>query len=90
MRNLFDPVVDPHPELRGVSLSIGKDSAAEALSAFIESVYLHPMLDADSMMVRVVKAINERFGIAELAIVTDKVEAIGPDMALQPIGHLPQ
>ncbi len=89
MRNPFEPVVDPHPELSGVSLSIGhrNHGAAEALGAFIESVYVHPMLDADSMTVRVVKAINERFGLADLPIITDKVEAIGPSMALQPTGY---
>lgn len=89
-RDLFGPVVDTHPELNGVSLSIGNGnhSGPEALSVFIESVYVHPMLDAESMMVRVVKAINERFGIADLPIVTDKVEALGPNMALRPIGYV--
>ncbi|MDT3776178.1 DUF2971 domain-containing protein [Nitrospira sp. MA-1] len=89
VRDLFGPVVDPHPESSGVSLSIdkGNHSKPEALSAFIESVYVHPMLDAESMMVRVVKAINERFGIADLPTVTDKVEALGPDMVLRPTGY---
>lgn len=88
VQDFFSPVVDPHPHLRGISLVIGGDNATDALSAFIESVYLHPMLDVDSMMVRVVKAIHERFGLADLPVITDKVEAIGPDMALQPIGHV--
>jgi hypothetical protein len=89
VRDLFGPVVDPHPKLTGVSLSIGNGnpSGPEALSAFIESVYVHPMFDAESMMVRVVKAINERFGIADLPIVTDKVEAIGSNIVLQPTGY---
>lgn len=89
VRDLFGPVVDPHPELTGVSLSIGNGnhSEPEALSAFIESVYVHPMLDAESMMVRVVKSINERFGIADLPIITDKVEALGPNMVLRPTGY---
>lgn len=89
VRDLFEPVVDPHPELSGVSLSLGHDShsATESLCAFIDSVYVHPMLDAESMMVRVVKAINERFGLANLPIVVDKVEALGPNMVLRSTGY---
>lgn len=89
VRDLFEPVVDPHPELSGVSLSLGHDghSATESLCAFIDSVYVHPMLDAESMMVRVVKAINERFGLANLPIVADKVEALGPNMVLRSTGY---
>lgn len=76
------PLTDPHPELDGLSLTIGS-----SLSDFIGAVYLHPLLGPNSMMVRVVKAINEQFGLSDLQIITDRVEAIGSSMALQPIGY---
>lgn len=89
-RDLFEPVVDPHPELDGISLGIGRDSdgAAESLGEFIEAVYLHPMLGEESMMVRVVKELNDKYGLSELPIVTDKIEAIGPSVALESTGHV--
>lgn len=89
VRGTFDSVIDPSPDLDGISLSIGQksDQTGNELSTFIEAVYVHPMLDATSMTVRVVKAINERFGLPELPIITDKIEAIGHSMALEPVGR---
>ncbi|MCI0594379.1 DUF2971 domain-containing protein [Chromohalobacter sp.] len=84
-RDIRSPVEDPHPELDGISLTIGSTSGS--LSDFIGAVYVHPLLSANSMMVRVVKAINEQFGLSDLPIVTDKVEAIGSNMTLQPTGY---
>jgi hypothetical protein len=36
------------------------------------------------MMVRVVQAINVRFGFPEIPIVADRIEAIGPNLLLKP------
>jgi hypothetical protein len=83
-REIRSPVSDPHPELDGLSLNIGESDSS--LSGFIGAVYVHPLLDSNSMMVRVVKALNEQFGLPDLPIITDKVEAIGSNMALQPTG----
>lgn len=83
-REIGKPLSDPHPERDGISLNIGEFDSS--LSDFIEAVYVHPLLCSNSMMVRVVKAINEQFGLPNMPIITDKVEAIGSNMALQPTG----
>lgn len=86
-RDLLSPVTDPHPELDGLSLIIGGRGSNGSLLDFIDAVYVHPLLDSGSMMVRVVKAINEQFGLSDLPIVTDKIEAIGSNLALKPTGY---
>ncbi len=83
-REPFDPVINPHPDLNGISLSIegSQGDGQRSISSFIDSVHVHPTLDSESMMVRVVKAINVNFGLTEVPIVADKIEAIGPNMSL--------
>ncbi|WP_108123937.1 DUF2971 domain-containing protein [Saccharospirillum mangrovi] len=83
--DIRSPSADPHPEPDGISLKIGNEDGN--LSDFIDAVYVHPLLSSDSMMVRVVKAINQQFGLSDLPIVTDRIEAIGPNMALEPTGY---
>lgn len=84
-RELGLPLSDPNPELNGLSLSIGESN--RSLSDFIEAVYVHPLVGADSMMVRVIKAIHEQFGLSGLPIIADKVEAIGSNIVLQQTGY---
>jgi hypothetical protein len=49
---------------------------------FIESVYVHPMVDKDSMLVHPVIEINRRFDAADIRVVADKIEALGGDVTL--------
>lgn len=51
-------------------------------SDLVDSVYLHPMLDKDSLMVQAVSEINRRFNAQEIQVVADKIEALGSDVAL--------
>lgn len=85
-RALSDPLVDPHPDLSGISLPIeGREGEAQmAIRGFIDSAHVHPMLGSESMMVRVLQAINVRFGLPDVPIVADKIEAIGPNVSVQP------
>ena len=86
MSGPFDPVINSHPDLSGISLPIeGFQQESQGLiRSFIDSVHVHPMLDSESMMVRVIQAINVNFGLPDIPIVTDKIEAIGPNISLQP------
>lgn len=43
---------------------------------------MHPILDQDSMTARAVTEINERFNVAEIRVVADKIEALGSDIML--------
>jgi hypothetical protein len=75
-RDIFAPLVDPHPDKNGFPLDIGAD--------FIDAVYVHPALSEESMMVQVVKEINARFGMEGVPIIADRVEAMGQSIRLQP------
>jgi hypothetical protein len=82
-RDLLDPIENPHPDISGLHLPIcGSEPYERTISHFIEKVYLHPMLGEDSMMIQTVKGINARFGLPELPVVADKIEAMGADIAL--------
>jgi len=85
-REFNDPLKDPHPDKSGFHLSIGGSEAQgeQSILGFIEKVYVHPMLGDDSMVVQVVKEINMRFGVAEIPVVADKIEAFGTDIMLPP------
>jgi hypothetical protein len=85
-RGLFEPLINPHPGLRGVALPIegAQGECERPITGFIESVHVHPTLDSESMMVRVVQPINVRFGFPEIPIVADRIEAIGPNLLLKP------
>ncbi len=85
-RAISDPLVDPHPDLRGISLPIGgnQETAQRSIGRFIDSLHVHPTLGSESMMVRVVQAINASFGLLDVPIVADKIEAIGPNVSVLP------
>ena len=69
--------------MTGFSLVIGPRVDGERdLADFVDSVYLHPMLDKESLMVQAVTEINRRFNVEEIPIVADKIEALGSDITL--------
>jgi hypothetical protein len=90
-RGPFEPVINPHPDWSGISLPIGgfTEEGPQSMTSFIESVHIHPTLDSESMMARTLTAINVQFGLKDIPIITDKIEAIGPNMLLQPTGQTP-
>jgi hypothetical protein len=75
-----------YPNLFGVSLPIGFNELQDKspVANFIEMVYVHPTLTSDSMMVHTVKEINKRFGVKEIPVVADKIEAFGTNIMLKP------
>jgi hypothetical protein len=75
---LFEPIEDPHPNVSGFHLSIGSD----VIPTFIEKVYLHPMLASNSMMVQTIKELNNKFGLTNIPVVADKIEAMSADVSL--------
>jgi len=83
-RNLGDPLEDPHPVTSGFPLPIlcNNSKREPSVSSLIDSVYVHPMLDSNSMMVQAVKEMNKCFGLADLPIVSDRIEALGADIDL--------
>jgi hypothetical protein len=85
-RGPFDPVINPHPDWRGISLPIGgsTEEGQRPMTTFIEAVHVHPTLGSESMMARTLQAINIKFGVPDIPVVTDKIEAIGPSMSLHP------
>jgi hypothetical protein len=62
-RDLLAPLENPNPNMTGFSLPVNPEGASRSLVNFIESVYLHPMLDKDSLMAQAVKEINSRFDV---------------------------
>lgn len=69
--------------VNGFSLPIcPRADGKRSLADFVDSVYLHPMLDKDSLMVQAVTEINRLFDVAEIPVVADKIEALGSDVAL--------
>jgi len=82
-RDFLDPIEDPHPNVTGFSLLTNLSvNGKRSLADFIDSVYLHPMLDKESLMVQAVTEINRRFDVEEIPIVADKIEALGSDITL--------
>jgi hypothetical protein len=82
-RDLLAPIEDPHPSATGFSLPVDPEAdARRSLVDFIESVYVHPMLDKESLMVQAVKEINRRFDVGQIQVVADKIEALGSDVTL--------
>lgn len=82
--DLLEPVKDSHPDVSGFYVPVGHmELHGEPLvSRFIDEVYVHPTLGLDSMMVQVVKEINRIFGLAEIRVVADRLEALGQDITL--------
>jgi hypothetical protein len=84
-RDLLDPIENPHAGMSGVNVPIrGSEPHERPISQFIEKVYVHPTLSEDSMMVQTLKEVHERFSVREIAIVANKIEAMGIDIALPP------
>ena len=83
-RDLLGSTENLHPQMSGLLLPIcvNEPQGQGTISHFIEKVYVHPMLSEDSMMVENVKEINRRFGIPELPVVANKIEALGADIKL--------
>ncbi len=82
-RELSGPLEVPHPNINGFSLPIDpKSDDKHSIVDFIESVYVHPLLESDSLIVRAVTEINKRFNAAEIRVVADKIEALGSDVTL--------
>jgi hypothetical protein len=84
-RDLLAPIDDPHPSVTGFALPINpdaQDQGMQPLVDFIESVYVHPLLHKDSLMVRALTEINRRFDADEIPIVADRIEALGSDVTL--------
>lgn len=84
-RDLLDPIENPYPDMSGLHVPIrGSEPNEEPISQFIEKVYVHPTLSEDSMMVHTLKEVHKRFSVPEIAIVANKIEAMGLDIALPP------
>ena len=82
-RELLSPLEVPHPNINGFSLPLNPDAEGmRSVADFIESVYVHPMLDKDSLMVQALTEINKRFDVTEIPVVADKIEALGSDVTL--------
>ena len=74
-RELLAPLEVPHPNITGFSLSLNPEvDDTQSVIDFIESVYVHPMLEEDSLIVHAVTEINRRFDAAEIPVVADKIE----------------
>ena len=81
-RELLAPLEVPHPNISGFSLPFNPEvDDMRSVVDFIESVYVHPMLGEDSLIVRAVTEINKRFD-AKIRVVADKIEALGSDVTL--------
>ena len=82
-RELLAPLEVPHPNIIGVCLPLNPEvEDTQSVVDFIESVYVHPMLDKDSLLVHSVTEINRRFDAADIRVVADKIEALGGDVTL--------
>jgi hypothetical protein len=85
-RNLRESLTDPHPYMSGVAL-LSEDTNVQGgnrLSDFIERIYVHPTQGEDSLIVQTIRELNERFDVADIPIVADKIEALGGDIVLPP------
>jgi hypothetical protein len=82
-RELVAPLEDPHPNMSGFSLPFNPEvDDTRSIADFIETVYVHPMLEEDSLVVHSVSEINKRFDAAEIRVVADRIEALGSDVTL--------
>ena len=82
-RELLGPLEVTRPNISGFSLSLNPEVGdTQSLIGFIDSVYVHPMLDEDSLIVQAVSEINRRFNAADIRVVAEKIEALGSDVTL--------
>tara|TARA_R110000850_G_C9986145_1_gene466501 strand:- start:406 stop:1392 length:987 start_codon:yes stop_codon:yes gene_type:complete len=79
-KRLKEKFIDPHPELDGISLNICPGE--RGLSDYLDAVYIHPLLDNSSMIYKVINSVNQQYGLSDLPIVTDKIEALGSTVSL--------
>lgn len=85
VRRLTEPLRDPHPTVDGFALPVpSREHSQHPLSELIDAVHIHPMLDSRSMMHRGVRTLHDRLGFSGLPVITDRIEAIGSDMCLEP------
>jgi hypothetical protein len=86
-RDIFEPLKDPHPNVSGFALQVGRADSQEepSVSSFIDAVYVHPTLSSGSMMIETVKEVNRLFGVAEIPIIADRIEAFGQNISLPPL-----
>lgn len=80
-RGFKEKFIDPHPELNGISLNICPGQ--RELSEFIDAVCIHPLLDSSSMIYKVLNSVNQQYGLSDLPIITDKIEALGSTVNLK-------
>ncbi|MCO7228791.1 hypothetical protein NH398_06045 [Halomonas sp. CnH100-B] len=80
-KNFKEKLFDPHPELDGLYLSVCP--GGRELSEFIDAVCIHPLLDSNSMIYKVLSSVNKQYGLPDLPIITDKVEALGSTVSLK-------
>lgn len=73
--------VDPHPNMSGISLPIVSGDS-NSIDDFIEMVYVHPLLTEDSLPFKAVKELNRLFGLEQIPVVADRIEAMGADIVL--------
>jgi hypothetical protein len=83
-RELLAPLEISHPNISGFCLPLNPevDDDAKSIVDFIETVYVHPMLEEDSLLVHSVSEINKRFDAAEIRVVADRIEALGSYVTL--------
>jgi len=82
-RELLAPLKVSHPNISGFGLPLNPQvDDAKSIADFIETVYVHPMLEEDSLVVRSISEINKRFDDAEIRVVADRIEALGSDVTL--------
>jgi hypothetical protein len=82
-RDLSTPLEVSHPNISGFCLPLNPEvDDAKSIVDFIETIYVHPMLEEDSLLVHSVSEINRRFEVAEIRVVADKIEALGSDVTL--------
>ncbi|NAO97546.1 hypothetical protein FRY77_16205 [Halomonas sp. MG34] len=74
-KELKERLVDSNPELNGLSLDLC--SGGSRIIDFLDAVYIHPLLDDSSMIYKVLKSVNQQYDLADLPIITDKIEALG-------------
>jgi hypothetical protein len=63
-RILIAPVIDPHPEWSGLAMPLKTTAAADArVDKFVEAVHLHPNVDKDAMVFKVIVDLHLAYGL---------------------------
>ena len=79
-----DPIVDPYPGRSGFSIPIvtGASGSYKSLADFIDAVYVHPLLTEDSLIFKATKELNHLFGVDNIPVLADRLEAFGSNIML--------